>query len=60
MSALYAPMLRFYRLPVTYAPLLPLLALFYTAATIDSAVRHYLGKGGSWKGRVRLPAQAGK
>ena len=56
MSALYAPMLRFYSLPVAYAPLLPAVALFYTAATVDSAVRHYLGRGGMWKGRVHSPA----
>jgi hopene-associated glycosyltransferase HpnB len=54
MSALYAPMLRFYRVPVIYAPLLPAIAFFYTAATIDSAVRHYLGLGGLWRGRVTV------
>lgn len=53
MSALYAPMLRFYRLSAIYAPALPLVALFYTAATIESAIRHYTGSGGMWKGRAR-------
>lgn len=53
MSALYTPTLRFYRLPVIRAPALPLVALFYTAATIDSAVQHYTGQGGTWKGRTR-------
>ena len=52
MTALYAPMLRFYRLPRWYAPSLPFVAVFYAAATMDSAIRHYLGQGGLWKGRV--------
>jgi hopene-associated glycosyltransferase HpnB len=56
MSALYAPMLRFYSLPILYAPLLPAIAVFYTAATLDSAVRHYLGRGGLWKGRTIAPS----
>jgi hopene-associated glycosyltransferase HpnB len=51
MSALYVPMLRFYHLSAAYAPLLPAIALFYTAATIDSALSHYLGLGGLWRGR---------
>jgi hopene-associated glycosyltransferase HpnB len=54
MSALYVPVLRFYHLPAAYAPLLPAIALFYTAATIDSAVRHYSGLGGLWRGRVTV------
>jgi len=56
MSALYAPMLRFYSLPFAYAPLLPAVALFYTAATIDSAVGYYSGRGGLWKGRTIAPS----
>ena len=56
MSGLYAPMLRFYRLPVSYAPLLPTIALFYTAAAVDSAVGHYSGRGGLWKDRTIAPS----
>ena len=52
MSAAYAPILRFYGLGRWRAPLLPLVALVYLAATIDSAWRHRRGKGGLWKGRV--------
>jgi hopene-associated glycosyltransferase HpnB len=53
MSLAYVPMLRFYRCSVWLAPLLPLIALFYTAATIGSAVQFWRGRGGSWKGRYQ-------
>jgi len=48
----YVPTLRFYRRSVAWAPLLPLVALFYMIATVDSAVRYWTGRGGFWKGRV--------
>jgi hypothetical protein len=52
LSACYLPTLsRFGRSPL-WAPLLPLVAAFYTAATIGSAANHYLGRGVSWKGRA--------
>jgi hypothetical protein len=53
MSLAYVPMLRFYRCPLWIAPLLPLIALFYTAATIGSAVQFWRGRGGRWKGRYQ-------
>jgi hopene-associated glycosyltransferase HpnB len=53
MMVSYAPMLRFYRLSPLWAPLLPAVALVYLAATVDSARRHYRGRGGAWKGRVQ-------
>ena len=52
MSIAYLPMLRLYGQSPLWAPLLPLIALFYLGATLDSARRHRLGKGGEWKGRV--------
>ena len=52
MSATYVPMLRFYRRSPLWAPFLPLAALLYLGATIDSARRHWAGVGGAWKGRV--------
>jgi hopene-associated glycosyltransferase HpnB len=55
MALSYLPMLSFYRLSPLWAPLLPLVALFYLGATIDSARRHRLGRGGEWKGRVQAP-----
>jgi hopene-associated glycosyltransferase HpnB len=56
MSIAYAPMLRYHRLPVWAAPLLPVVAIFYLGATLDSARRHWMGKGGQWKGRAQAHA----
>jgi hopene-associated glycosyltransferase HpnB len=58
MSVAYWPMLRFYGRSPLWAPLLPLVALVYLAATIDSARRHWRGRGGEWKGRVQLRGPA--
>jgi hopene-associated glycosyltransferase HpnB len=52
MTVSFVPMLRLYRLPVLRAPGLPLIAALYAAMTLDSARRHYAGRGGEWKGRV--------
>ena len=52
MSLTYLPMLRLYRLSPLRAPGLPLIALLYTAMTVDSAWRHYAGRGAEWKGRT--------
>ena len=57
MAVAYAPMLHFYRCSPLWAPLLPLVALVYVAATLDSARRHYRGRGGEWKGRVQWQSQ---
>jgi hopene-associated glycosyltransferase HpnB len=53
MAASYAPMLRFYRRSLLWAPLLPAAASVYLGATIASAWRHWRGRGGEWKGRVQ-------
>jgi hopene-associated glycosyltransferase HpnB len=58
MSVSFLPTVRFYRLSPLWAPLLPLTALFYTFATWLSAVRYWMGKGGSWKGRAQAPKGA--
>jgi hopene-associated glycosyltransferase HpnB len=48
----YLPTLwRFGRSPL-WAPLLPLVAAFYMASTIGSAVNHLRGRGVAWKGRL--------
>ncbi|KEF41829.1 MAG: glycosyl transferase family 2 [Cyanobium sp. CACIAM 14] len=52
MAFAYAPMLRFYRLSPLRAFALPAIALLYTLMTIDSALRHWRGRGGAWKGRT--------
>lgn len=48
----YLPIVRFYQLSPIYAMGLPTVALIYTLITIDSAWRHWRGRGGYWKGRV--------
>jgi hypothetical protein len=52
MSLSYLPMLRVYRLSPLRALTLPLIALLYAAMTVDSARRHYAGRGAQWRGRT--------
>jgi hopene-associated glycosyltransferase HpnB len=49
----YLPAVRFYHRPWFWAPLLPLIALFYMGATVHSAITWQLGRGGMWKGRAQ-------
>lgn len=58
MAVAFTPTLRLYRQPAVVALFLPLIALFYLAATIDSARRHWQGRGGEWKGRVQQRGSA--
>ena len=53
MTAAYLPMVRFYRLNPLWALTLPGVAVFYGAATVHSAVKFWMGRGGEWKGRVQ-------
>lgn len=53
MALTYRPTLHSYRLSPLWAPLLPLIAAFYVAATIYSAVQFWAGEGGLWKGRIQ-------
>jgi len=48
----YMPTLARYRLSRLWALALPLIALFYIAATAGSAARHWFGGGASWKNRA--------
>ncbi|MBB2203223.1 glycosyltransferase [Gluconacetobacter tumulisoli] len=50
--ASFVPTLRRSRLSPAWALLLPLVAVFYTAATIGSAVDHHRGRGVVWKNRA--------
>src|SRR5712691_3016851 len=56
MSLAFLPILRSYRCSVLLAPLLPGIALFYTAATVASAIHFWRGRGGEWKGRFQAAA----
>lgn len=53
MSAAFWPTLRFYSRSPLWAPLLPVIAMFYTGATVYSAFQYWLGHGGDWKGRLQ-------
>jgi hopene-associated glycosyltransferase HpnB len=48
----YQPTLKRYQRSPAWALCLPLIALFYLAATIASALDHWQGKGASWKNRA--------
>ena len=52
MCLAYWPTPDFYGMPAWRAPLLPAAALFFTLMTVDSACRHWAGRGGAWKGRT--------
>lgn len=52
MAGAYLPTLRLYRCSPLLAFGLPAIALLYTLMTLDSALRHWRGQGGAWKGRV--------
>jgi hopene-associated glycosyltransferase HpnB len=54
----YVPTLRRCRLSYFWAPALPLIALFYLIATLESARRYHAGQGGQWKGRTTLKGTA--
>jgi len=56
MALTYAPTMRLYRRPPLEALALPFAALLYTAMTVDSALRHARGRGGTWKGRDFSPS----
>ena len=52
MAASFLPTLARYRRSRLWAPLLPLIALFYMAATLSAAASHHFGQGVAWKGRT--------
>jgi hopene-associated glycosyltransferase HpnB len=60
MTVTYGPVLRLYGLSPLRAPCLPLVALLYTAMTVDSARRHRAGRGGEWKGRAIAAGRRGR
>jgi len=58
MAIMFQPMLRFYRLSPFWGLALPLIGVFYASFTLQSAIQHWMGRGGMWKGRAQ--ADAGK
>jgi len=53
MAIAYLPTVRLYGLNPLWAFTLPLAALIYMGATVDSARLHRLKRGGEWKGRAQ-------
>ena len=53
MAFAFLPIVRFYGLPALWSAALPVIAGFYVVFTLDSAVQHWRGRGGLWKGRVQ-------
>ena len=52
MSWAYAPTLYRYGLNSWYGFALPVSAAMYVLMTVDSALRHWVGRSGEWKGRT--------
>lgn len=52
MAWTYVPTLELYGRSLVWAWSLPLAGAIYAAMTLDSARRHYAGRGGAWKGRT--------
>lgn len=48
----FLPTLELYNKSAFWGVLLPVSGFLYTIMTVDSAHRHYLGRGGAWKGRT--------
>ncbi len=52
MTLSFWPTVHLYRISPLWTLSLPVVAVLYTLMTLDSALRHWQGKGGAWKGRV--------
>ena len=57
MSAAFQPMLRFYRRSPAWGAAVPAVAAVYGWYTLMSAVQHWRGRGGQWKGRTQAAQQ---
>jgi hopene-associated glycosyltransferase HpnB len=53
----FQPMLRFYGRSPLWGFALPFTGIAYAAFTLDSAIQHWRGKGGMWKGRAQAMAE---
>ncbi|HVV64718.1 MAG TPA: glycosyltransferase [Rhizomicrobium sp.] len=58
MAAAFAPMLRFYRLAPLWGAAMPFIGALYGAFTLASALEHWRGRGGMWKGRAQAMGRA--
>ena len=53
MAGCFYPTARFYDRHPAWGFALPAIGLFYGGATVASAIRHWRGRGGQWKGRLQ-------
>ena len=53
MTLAFQPILKFYRLSPLWGLVLPMIAAVYALFTFDSALQHWRGRGGMWKGRAQ-------
>ena len=53
MALAFQPTLRYYKQSALWGLALPAIALAYMVFTINSAVQHFQGRGGMWKGRAQ-------
>lgn len=60
MAAAFVPIARYYRQWPLLGVLLPATALLYTLMTLDSARRHFAGRGAGWKGRHYSSTEDGR
>jgi hopene-associated glycosyltransferase HpnB len=58
MAASFRPMLRFYGRTPLWGLALPAIGLLYAFFTLDSALQHWRGRGGMWKGRPQAMGQS--
>jgi len=52
MAIAYCPTVKLYGISLVWSFSLPAIAFLYMLMTMDSALRHWQGRGGAWKGRV--------
>ncbi|MBS0469816.1 MAG: glycosyltransferase [Proteobacteria bacterium] len=57
MALAYQPILKFYRASPLWGAAMPLIGLIYSLFTLDSAIQHWRGRGGMWKGRAQAKGQ---
>ena len=60
MATAYAPMARFYGLSAAWSLTQPFSATFYMIATLHSAFKFWVGRGGEWKGRTQDTAESAR
>ncbi|MEJ0028639.1 MAG: glycosyltransferase [Rhizomicrobium sp.] len=58
MTLAFQPIAKFYRVSPLWGLALPLIGFVYALFTLDSAVQHWRGRGGMWKGRAQALGQS--